>query len=94
MVKKAAEDARMAKLYREVVLKEKPVEAGFVPLDTLGGIKPAAPKGEEGRSRQLRRLTVGCFNSSDLTPVHRISIQANARPMVSSRTSHHSNGFL
>src|ERR1700739_1601192 len=42
MAKKAAEDARMAKLYREVVLKEKPVEGGFVPLETLGGIKPAA----------------------------------------------------
>ena len=41
MAKKSAEDARMAKLYREVVLKEKPVEAGFVPLDSLGGIKPA-----------------------------------------------------
>ena len=45
--KKAAEDAQMAKLYREVVLKEKPVEAGFVPLGALGGISPAkteAPK--------------------------------------------------
>ncbi|HTA43959.1 MAG TPA: radical SAM protein [Bryobacteraceae bacterium] len=46
MAKKAAEDARMAKLYREVVLKEKPAEAGFVPLETLGGIKPAAKKEE------------------------------------------------
>ncbi len=46
MAKKAAEDARMAKLYREVVLKEKPAEAGFVPIDMLGGIKPA-PKKEE-----------------------------------------------
>jgi uncharacterized radical SAM superfamily Fe-S cluster-containing enzyme len=44
MAKKAAEDARMAKLYREVVLKEKPAEGGFVPLETLGGIKPAAKK--------------------------------------------------
>src|SRR5438105_2986758 len=44
MAKKAAEDARMAKLYREVVLKEKPVEGGFVPVDMLGGIKPAAKK--------------------------------------------------
>jgi uncharacterized radical SAM superfamily Fe-S cluster-containing enzyme len=41
MAKKAGEDARMAKLYREVILKEKPVEAGFVPLEALG-IKPAA----------------------------------------------------
>jgi 7,8-dihydro-6-hydroxymethylpterin dimethyltransferase len=47
MAKKAAEDARMAKLYREVVLKEKPAESGFVPIDALGGIKPAAPKREE-----------------------------------------------
>jgi uncharacterized radical SAM superfamily Fe-S cluster-containing enzyme len=44
MAKKAAEDARMAKLYREVVLKEKPVEQGFVPISALGGIAPAAPK--------------------------------------------------
>ena len=33
----AAYDARMAALYREVVLKEKPVvsEGGFIPLDSL-----------------------------------------------------------
>jgi 7,8-dihydro-6-hydroxymethylpterin dimethyltransferase len=40
LAKKTAEDARMEKLYREVVLKEKPVEGGFVPLESLG-IKPA-----------------------------------------------------
>ncbi len=44
---KKAEDARMAKLYREVVLKEKPVEGGFVPLSNLGGIKPATKTEEE-----------------------------------------------
>jgi uncharacterized radical SAM superfamily Fe-S cluster-containing enzyme len=44
--KKAAEDARMAKLYREVILKEKPLEPGFVPVSALGGIAPAAPKKE------------------------------------------------
>jgi 7,8-dihydro-6-hydroxymethylpterin dimethyltransferase len=44
MAKKATEDARMAKLYREVVLKEKPVEGGFVPVDMLGGIKPAVTR--------------------------------------------------
>jgi uncharacterized radical SAM superfamily Fe-S cluster-containing enzyme len=52
MAKKAAEDARMAKLYREVVLKEKPVEAGFVPLTALApsaGLKPAVPVAEEKR---------------------------------------------
>ena len=43
MAKKAAEDARMAKLYREVVLKEKPADAGFVPISALGGIAPAKP---------------------------------------------------
>ena len=41
LAKRATEDARMAKLYREVILKEKPAEAGFVPVDALGGIKPA-----------------------------------------------------
>jgi hypothetical protein len=49
MVKKAAENAKMEKLYREVVLKEKPIESGFVPVSMLGGIKPAAPKAEESR---------------------------------------------
>lgn len=43
MAKKSAEDARMAKLYREVVLKEKPAEGGFVPLNSIGGIQPAKP---------------------------------------------------
>ncbi len=47
MAKKAAEDARMAKLYREVILKEKPAEGGFVPVSALGGIAPAAPKPAE-----------------------------------------------
>ena len=37
-------NAQMAKLYREVVLKEKPAEGGFVPISALGGIAPAAPK--------------------------------------------------
>ncbi len=35
-MKQKAEDARMEKLYREHILKEKPIEAGFVPLSTLG----------------------------------------------------------
>jgi uncharacterized radical SAM superfamily Fe-S cluster-containing enzyme len=47
-----AYNARMASLYREVVLKEKPVQSqdGFIPLGALakqnGGIAPAAPKPE------------------------------------------------
>ena len=52
MAKKAAEDARMAKLYREVVLKEKPVEGGFVPLDSLGGIQPAEPAAKPADSKE------------------------------------------
>jgi 7,8-dihydro-6-hydroxymethylpterin dimethyltransferase len=43
-LKQDAENAKMAKLYREHVLGEKPLE-GFVALDQLGGIKPA-PKPE------------------------------------------------
>ena len=35
-MKQKAEDDRMAKLYREHILKEKPAEGGFVPLSTLG----------------------------------------------------------
>ena len=43
-VKEEAEKARMMALYREHVLGEKPVNRdGFVPLDSLGGIQPAAP---------------------------------------------------
>jgi uncharacterized radical SAM superfamily Fe-S cluster-containing enzyme len=45
-MKKKAEDDRMSKLYREHILKEKPVEGGFVPLSTLG-IAPAPKKVEE-----------------------------------------------
>ncbi len=37
-----AENARMAKLYREVVLKEKVPEGGFISLDQLTGAKPAS----------------------------------------------------
>jgi hypothetical protein len=45
-LKQDAENARMAKLYREHVLGEKAPEGGFVPVgDLLGGIKPA-PKVE------------------------------------------------
>jgi uncharacterized radical SAM superfamily Fe-S cluster-containing enzyme len=41
-VKAEAEKARMMALYKEHVLGEKPVsQDGFVPLDSLGGIKPA-----------------------------------------------------
>jgi hypothetical protein len=45
-MKQEAENAKMAKLYREHVLGEKPPEGGFIPVgDLLGGIK-AAPKVE------------------------------------------------
>ena len=56
--KKAAEDAQMSKLYREVVLKEKPAEAGFVPLGALGGIAPAPVKAEAPKEA---REEVGSF---------------------------------
>src|SRR5207253_7057630 len=45
-IKSDAENARMAKLYRENVLGEKAPEGGFVSIDQLGGIKPAAAKQE------------------------------------------------
>jgi len=48
----------MAKLYREVVLKEKPVEAGFVPVSALGGIAPA-PK--PAPAKEAAREEVGSF---------------------------------
>jgi uncharacterized radical SAM superfamily Fe-S cluster-containing enzyme len=47
-IKKEAENARMMALYREHILGEKPEDkGGFVPLDSLGGIKPAPVKEEE-----------------------------------------------
>jgi hypothetical protein len=52
MLRKSAEDAKMAKLYREVVLKEKAPEGGFVPLTALGGIQPAAPKPAATEARE------------------------------------------
>jgi uncharacterized radical SAM superfamily Fe-S cluster-containing enzyme len=46
-IKQDAENARMAKLYRENVLGEKAPEGGFVSIDQLGGIKPAAKREKE-----------------------------------------------
>jgi len=39
----ALHNEHMMKLYRQVVLKEKVDEAGFVPLNGIAGVKPAAP---------------------------------------------------
>ena len=63
MAKKAAEDARMAKLYREVVLKEKPVEAGFVPRGHAGRHQAGGEGrgGGCGRSAREAREEVGSF---------------------------------
>jgi uncharacterized radical SAM superfamily Fe-S cluster-containing enzyme len=47
-VKAEAEKARMMALYKEHVLGEKPAaKDGFVPLDNIGGIKPAEAVAEE-----------------------------------------------
>jgi hypothetical protein len=49
-IKKEAEEARMMALYRQHVLGEKPEEKGaFVPLGSIGGVKPVAPVKEEVR---------------------------------------------
>jgi len=47
--REAAHNAEMMKLYRQVVLKEKADDAGFVPLNGIAGLKPAtqAAKTEE-----------------------------------------------
>jgi len=49
MRKEALNNEQMKKLYRQVVLKEKADDAGFVPLNGIAGLKPAAPakKAEE-----------------------------------------------
>ena len=54
MMKKKAEDERMAKLYREHILKEAPIPTGFVPLNTLG--IPSAPV-----AKKQEREEVGSF---------------------------------
>ena len=46
-LKQSAKVAEMAKLYRQHILKEAPVEGGFVPLDMLTNPKPAPAKNEE-----------------------------------------------
>ena len=44
------ENEKMMKLYKQHVLQEPVPEGGFVPLNSLGGIKPApAPKAAEKR---------------------------------------------
>jgi hypothetical protein len=53
-MKKKAEDERMAKLYREHILKEQPIPTGFVPLNTLG--IPSAPV-----AKKQEREEVGSF---------------------------------
>jgi len=39
-----AENEKMMKLYKQHVLNEPIPEGGFVPLNSVGGIKPAAKK--------------------------------------------------
>ncbi len=46
-VKQDAENARMAKLYREQVLGEKPLEGGLVPLTSIAPAKPAVKQEAE-----------------------------------------------
>ena len=53
-MKKKAEDERMAKLYREHILKEQPIPTGFVPLNMLG--IPSAPA-----AKKQEREEVGSF---------------------------------
>jgi hypothetical protein len=45
-IKADAENARMAKLYREHVLGEKPIE-GLIRLDAIAPAKPVATRAEE-----------------------------------------------
>ena len=61
----AAYDARMAQLYREVVLKEKPAkcnEAGFIPL---GAIAPVNGKGNGHNGNGLHETSTGKANRRD-----------------------------
>ena len=49
------------KLYREVVLKEKVDDAGFVPLDGIVGLKPATPTKPAATRAAETREEVGSF---------------------------------
>jgi uncharacterized radical SAM superfamily Fe-S cluster-containing enzyme len=61
-MKKKAEDERMAKLYREHILKEAPVPSGFVPLNTLGiPSAPAAQNTTQIATKKQEREEVGSF---------------------------------
>jgi hypothetical protein len=59
----AAYDARMAQLYREVVLKEKPAtsnEGGFIPLGAIAGaIAPANGNGLAKRAEEVGEPVAG-----------------------------------
>ncbi|HXI42159.1 MAG TPA: radical SAM protein [Bryobacteraceae bacterium] len=44
MRQEGLQNEHMMKLYRQVVLKEKTEDAGFVPLNGIAGLKPTAPK--------------------------------------------------
>jgi hypothetical protein len=59
----AAYDARMAQLYREVVLKEKPAtsnEGGFIPLGAIAGaIAPANGNGLAKRTEEVGEPVAG-----------------------------------
>src|SRR5437879_5192021 len=57
----AQNDERMMKLYREVVLKEKVDDAGFVPLDGIVGLKPATPTKPVKTREAETREEVGSF---------------------------------
>jgi len=46
-LKREAENARMAKLYREHVLGEKPADSGFIPLQSLTPVATSEPAKEE-----------------------------------------------
>ena len=54
-LKDAAYHAQMAKMYRQVVLKEKPAPEGFVPLGTIGPMAPA------GKPIEKKNEEVGAF---------------------------------
>ena len=69
-IKQEAENARMLALYKEHVLGEKAPEdkGGFVPLGSIGGIKPAPAK-EVSRARLRRLGTISDDLGAPLKPV-------------------------
>ena len=80
----AAYDARMAQLYREVVLKEKPAtsnEGGFIPLGAIAACDWPA-NGNGASAKKERRSWRARSRRLTKSPVHDLEAARNERPFL------------